>query len=109
MENGDRPTQARLPSAIAPPGDEDNAAYEFRLFAGSTGNRPSNRPDNGLQRITLRSPTPLNSEPGFLRPQRPDGHYFSGDKSSEMAERFSSVAVSGEQVLEGLKMRWVCL
>lgn len=109
LEHEERPPEGNLSSTDGqPPRDEDEAAYDFRLFAGSSGVRQSNSQGNGLQRITLRSPTPLNGEPGFIRPQRPEGYYFSGAKSAEQAERFSVAAVSGEQVLEGLKTRWVC-
>jgi len=101
-------SQGKLSSIVEPPRDEDEAAYEFRLFAGSSGIGPSKSQGNGLQRITLRSPTPLNGEPGFIRPQRPEGYYFTGPGSVEQTERFSAAAVSGEQVLEGLKTRWVC-
>lgn len=108
LEHGELSPQGNLSSTNEPPRDEDEAAYEFRLFAGLSGFGPSESQGNGLQRITLRSPTPLNGEPGFIRPQRPEGYYLTGAGSVGQAEQFSAAAVSGEQVLKGLKTRWVC-
>lgn len=89
------------------PDQED--AYDFRLFT-----RPSNSglasigKSSAPQRITLKSPSPAA---GGLDPEsggRPDTYYFTGDTGSELAEQYARAAVSGEDVDEGLKMRWVC-
>ncbi len=99
-------TETRSPDGDAPGFQEDN--YEFCLFSKPTHAEASATPDKGYQRIALRSPTPTATEPTFLIPRRPDSFYFAGPTTSEQELKFRQAAVSGEDVLEGVKVRWVC-
>lgn len=97
----------KLPRATGSLPDQEEASYEFRLFARPSGSGLETSESNELPRVALRSPTPLNSEPGFVNPQRAEDYYFTGKPSAEQAEQFSRATVSGEQVLKNLGMRWV--
>lgn len=105
--NNGEPSRANIPSTVEPPVDDDEVAYDFRLFARSAGSGLPASQKPGLQRITLRSPTPINAEPGFMKAQRPQSYYLTGATTAELAEQFSRSAVSGKQVVECLKTRWV--
>lgn len=87
--------------------NEDEEVYEFRLFKKPSGPEISNRSHHIFQKIALRSPTPESGEPGFLKPRRPDNYYFTGDANAELVEQYQRAAVSGAEILEGLKARWV--
>lgn len=95
-------------SNIGPPPGEHEEAYEFRLFAKPSGSGPLKEGCQGLQRIALRSPTPVNREPGFVEPLRPEAFHFTGITSAEQVERYQKAAVSGEEILKGMNVRWVC-
>lgn len=97
----------KLPRATGSLPDQEEASYEFRLFARPSASGLATDERNELPRVALRSPTPLNSEPGLINPQRAEDYYFTGKTSAEQAEQFARAAVSGEQVLENLGMRWV--
>ena len=93
------------------PVDENEESYNFRLFAKNVQSAqpvPSQNPSESLQKIVLRSPSPANSEPGFVNPRRPEEYYFTGVLNVEQAECFRQSAVSGEHILEGLGKSWVC-
>ena len=83
---------------------EDEEEYDFRLFK-----RPSESvgASNVLQRIALRSPSPASGESAFANGGRPDKYYFAGDTGRELAEQYTQAAISGQDIMEGLKMRWV--
>lgn len=85
---------------------EDIEAYEFRLFArplkeSSGEHRPS------THQVTLRSPTPINCEPGFLIARRPDSYYFTSTLDEALAVQFNVAAISGDEVVKQSKTRWV--
>lgn len=87
---------------------DDDKGYNFHLFArpsalGSASVGTSNRP----QRIALRSPSPAGGELGFSSGGRPHEYYFAGDTSAELAEQYVRAAVSSQDIMEGLKIRWV--
>ena len=97
-------------SPNAPSHHESEEAYDFPLFARSVkdvGKRSAEDAERNLHRIALKSPSPVNHEPGFVTPQRPGGFYFTGLSSEEQAEQFRQVAVTGKQILEGLEKKWV--
>ena len=89
------------------PAVEDEENYEFRLFARPSAAGPSNEAGITTQMITLRSPTPLGGEPGFVNQRRSERYYFTGTASAELMDQYHKAAVSGETILEGLKVRWV--
>lgn len=96
-------------NAIAPEpaSKEDEEVYEFRLFAKPLKPELSREPNHSLQKIALRSPTPKSGEAGFLKTRRPDAYYFTGAVSAERTEQYQRAAVSGGEILEGLKTTWV--
>lgn len=77
-------------------------AFEFRLFSKKSALVP------GAQRIVLRSPTPTNQNPGFLVPSRPDSYYFTNASSIEKIQQYQQAAVTGDDIMKGLKDIWVC-
>ena len=87
--------------------EEDTEEYEFRLFSGS--NAADTVHGKTLQRIAIRSPSPFNGDPGFVIPQRPSEYYFTGKLDVSCEEEFLAAAVSGDEVLKGLGVKWVCI
>lgn len=88
---------------------EDREEYDFRLFTRPhASGTASVGASNGPQRIAIRSPSPAGGESGFTSAGRPDNYYFAGDTGAELAEQYARAAVSGQDIVEGLKMRWVC-
>ena len=89
-------------------GHLEEDGYDFRLFS-----RPSAKPTDsksrctGLQRIVLRSPSPANGEPGFVDLRRLDSYYFSRPTTAETLEQYRVAAVTGEEIMRGLDIRWV--
>ena len=89
--------------------DDDVDGYEFRLFTRTSALGPASvGKSNGPQRITLRSPSPAHGGLGFESGGRPDSYYFTGDTGLELAKQYTQAAVSGQDVIEGLKRSWVC-
>lgn len=87
---------------------EDEEEYDFRLFKRPSELGPASvGASNVLQRIALRSPSPASGESAFANGRRPDEYYFTGDTGRELAEQYAQAAVSGQDIMEGLKMRWV--
>ena len=86
--------------------DEDEG-YSFRLFARPVVPGLPEGEEQGPQKISLRSPSPASGEPGFVNAERPATYYFTGEINEERAEQYRRAAVSGEQLLQGLKTRWV--
>lgn len=87
---------------------EDEEEYDFLLFKRpSEPGLASVGASNVLQRIALRSPSPARGESAFANGGRPDKYYFAGDTGRELAEQYAQTAVSGHDIMEGLKMRWV--
>lgn len=88
---------------------EDEEEYDFRLFKRPLASGPASvGASTGPQRIALRSPSPADGELGFTSGGRPEKYYFAGDVGSELAGQYARAAVSGQDIIEGLKMRWVC-
>ena len=88
---------------------DDPDGYEFRLFTRSSAwGQASVGTSNDPQRITLRSPSPADGGLGFKIGGRPDNHYFTGDTGPELAKQFAQAAVSGQDVIDGLKRSCVC-
>ena len=88
------------------PNDEDEG-YSFRLFARPVVPGLPKAEEQGPQKISLRSPSPTRGEPGFVKAERPATYYFTGETSEERADQYRQAAVSGEQLLQGRKTRWV--
>lgn len=113
-ESALEPTDRDVVAAPAPASptqdakDQDEHGYEFRLFSKPRGRvSVSERSQDGPQRIVLRSPSPVNPEPGFLRPRRPEAYYFTGSTNDERLKEYRMAAVGGEEILKGLDVRWV--
>ena len=88
---------------------EEADGYEFNLFTRSSASGlASVGTSNGPQRITLRSPSPADDGLGCTGEGRPDNYYFTGDTGLELAKQYTQAAVSGQDVIEGLKKSWVC-
>ncbi|KAF6230880.1 hypothetical protein HO173_010996 [Letharia columbiana] len=86
---------------------EDREEYDFRLFTRPhASGTASVGASNGPQRIAIRSPSPAGGESGFTSVGRPDKYYFAGDTGAELAQQYARAAVSGQDIVEGLKMRW---
>lgn len=86
--------------------DDEVADYEFRLFSGPSSKK-AEISDGVMQRVAIRSPTPTSGEPGFVVPRRPDTYYFTGSLDSIKAGRIAAAAVSGEDIIQGLSLKWV--
>ena len=83
--------------------------YEFHLFTKSSAlGLASVGTRNGPQRITLRSPSPGDGGLGFKSGGRPDNYYFTGETGLELTKQYTQAAVSGQDIIEGLKRTWVC-
>lgn len=74
--------------------------FSFRLFNSSSA---------ASAKVVVRSPTPTHREPGFVVSRRPDAFYFASPAGDALKEQYCDVAVSGEQILGGLKVPWVWL
>lgn len=99
-ENGlDMKTGAVGGDVIVEPSDD---AFQFRLFSKKSALAPE------AQRIVLRSPTPTNQNPGFLVPSRPDSYYFTNASSIKKLQQYQQAAVTGDDIMKGLKVIWVC-
>ena len=86
---------------------EEDSAFDFRLFSRSAKVGISGAIGNSPQRIQLRSPTPQHGDPGFLVSRRPPSYYFFGPGSEQRAHQYAQAAVSGEDILNNSKMKWV--
>jgi len=96
-------TQHTDPISVTPEAD----GYEFRLFAKPAKGTAQEKIGNTLQKIALRSPTPADRDPGFMQARRPDSFYFTGRGNPEQAKRFQESAVSAEDIMKNVSMRWV--
>ncbi|KAI9778332.1 MAG: hypothetical protein M1839_008119 [Geoglossum umbratile] len=70
--------------------------FEFRLFSstGASNSKASSRPS--VHKVVLRSPSPVNTEPGFVT-KRPESYYFA--RTAERGEEFKSIVVEGTELL----------
>jgi len=85
------------------PNDEaEEEEVAFRLFAPTS----SNTKEGTTQIIRLRSPTPMDLEPGLVNPVRDRSYFFTGDTSSDLAEEYAIAAVSGEDVRARSQSYW---
>lgn len=91
------------------PQSDNGEVYDFPLFARPSASGPASVGlNNGPQRITLRSPSPARDSLGLIGEGRPDEYYFAGDTGPELTAQYTQAAVSGQDIIEGLSMRWVC-
>ncbi|KAI4200451.1 MAG: hypothetical protein LQ350_003899 [Teloschistes chrysophthalmus] len=84
-------------AAIDEPAED---AYDFRLFSASKSKNDDGSTATPLLKIILRSPEPEGGESGFVRPRRLEGYYFTGARSREEQERYSDVAIEGDNVVK---------
>lgn len=84
---------------------EHEEAYDFCLFTRQSASAGAS---NVLQRVDLRSPDPVGGQLDFTNRGRPDEYYFAGHPDAELAEEYMRAAVSSQDIIEGLRMRWVC-
>ena len=83
--------------------------YAFRLFTRRSASGPASvGTSKDPQQITIRSPSPAGVDLTLTRRGPPDKYYFTGDTSPELAEQYAQAAVSGQDIIDGFKMRWVC-
>ena len=88
---------------------EGEEVYEFRLFTTSSALGPASLGGGDFShRIALRSPSPAGGGSRFTARGRPDEYYFAGHAGLELAEQYLEAAVSGQDIIDGLKMKWVC-
>ena len=87
--------------------EDSVGVYDFPLFSKKISFESSNRDNQALQRIVLRSPTPNSLNPGFLESQRSRSYYFTGQTSKEKLEQYQKVAISDEDIRKRLQERWV--
>ena len=126
FDNASSPQQVSQPivtSQSPPPAESPTSSgYAFRLFARksdpkdrslstkqdveSSTKQPTST-ENSVSHVILRSPTPENQEPGFVQPHRRRDYYFTGVISAEEKARFNQTALSGQDVLAQLHVRWV--
>ncbi|KAL8693934.1 MAG: hypothetical protein Q9218_001348 [Villophora microphyllina] len=91
------------PAVVNEPVEEE---YDFKLFSSKTRNDAGGTTPS-LPKVLLRSPSPESGGPGFVRPQRPEGHYFTGHRTTEEKKRFQDVAIEGGDVLKESQSRWL--
>lgn len=82
----------------AEPAEEEQ--LDFRLFAAASARQQE------PAKIRLRSPTPTNAQPGFIRPSRDISYYLADSLTSSQYSRVAAVAVTGEQVLARAYTPW---
>lgn len=83
---------------------QDGDAYEFRLFAKPLD--PTKPTTN--TRIVVKSPTPIQGDPGFVRSRRLDAYYFTGNTGEALMEQYRNAAVTVQHITKGVAVRWVC-
>jgi len=92
------------PTGTAEAEAQDEDEYEFRLFA-----KPLDSTKHTTNtRIVLKSLTPIQGDPGFVKSRRSDAYYFTGNTSEALMEQYRCAAVTGEHITRGLGVRWVC-
>jgi len=91
-------------SAEAEAEAQNEDEYEFHLFAKPLD---STKPTTKT-RVIVRSPTPTQGDPGFVKSRRFDAYYFTGNTGEVLREQYRSATVTGEQITRGLAVRWVC-
>ena len=82
--------------------EPENEEVAFRLFAPTTGGGSS----QNAQVIRLRSPTPEEKEPGFLRPRTSDRYYLTGPLPKYLQRQYDVAAVTGDDVRSQGKIHW---
>lgn len=106
--NGGADSDAAHGAASEQAQDEKAEEYDFRLFTRTSALGTAHiGTSNGPQRVTLRSPSPVGNALVLASRGRPDEYYFAGLTSPELADQYTRAAVSGPEIIEGLKMRWV--
>lgn len=83
---------------------EEEDELEFRLFAPDTGKLTTQ--DARTQVIRIRSPTPEDTDPGFINPYRKQSFFFAGVPSAIQAEQYALAAVSGHDIVERSRSYW---
>ena len=89
--------------------EQQGEEYEFRLFSGPNAAVDASGKNDNVKRIAIRSPSPVNKDPGFVIAERPAGYYFTGQLDQSRKEEFLVAAVSGEEVLGGVDTKWVSI
>src|SRR6266516_4384175 len=98
------------PVVVKQDDDNNNDALEFRLFLGTpniSGIAGEITTKKSIHKITLRSPSPVGAEGGFVVPHRPLEYYFATNTAAEAKERFLNAAISGEDILKSAESIWV--
>jgi hypothetical protein len=78
---------------------EEEHAFEFRLFSGPSASAPR------TQKIVLDDEASELGECGFIRRERDRAFYIAAKAEGEARARFQFAALSGEDVLQGMKRR----
>ncbi|KAK3111510.1 hypothetical protein LTR53_013163 [Teratosphaeriaceae sp. CCFEE 6253] len=86
-------------SAGAEAGDD---GLEFRMFATTR----KGEGEASASRVRLRSPTPLNTTPGFVDSNRDRSYYLVGTRTAVESARYEHAAVSGAEVLDHSRTPW---
>ncbi|KAH8771557.1 hypothetical protein F5882DRAFT_300882 [Hyaloscypha sp. PMI_1271] len=94
------PKHKATASTHARNGDEEEHAFEFRLFSGPSASGPR------TQKIVLVDDEASGlGEGGFIRRERDRAFYIAEKAEGEARTRFQFAALSGDDVLQGMKRR----
>lgn len=87
--------------------DDEAVEFEFRLFS-KPAVKASTATDgiDTATRITIRSPSPIIGESGFIQPRRPESYYFKYILSEEEKQRLLASAVSGQDIVAESQRSW---
>ena len=89
--------------------ENQEEAFTFRLFARKLGAPTlSSNECSDPPKVVLRSPAPENRSPQFLVSRKSDSHYFTGRFDTAKAEQYREAVVTGEDIIERSRQRWVC-
>ena len=87
--------------------NEDDGAYEFRLFSKPVSKLSNQeQPPVHPSRILIRSPSPATTEAAFVK-QRPNSYYFTGSVNPETKARYCDIAISGQAIKAEAARRFV--
>lgn len=81
--------------------------YSFRLFSKKATSNHATSTGGAYQTINLRSPTPHDTNPGFVVQYRPATYYFTGSTAAKSSEQYRQAAVAGEEIIQNLQTQWV--
>ncbi|KAL9603785.1 MAG: hypothetical protein Q9219_000894 [cf. Caloplaca sp. 3 TL-2023] len=97
-----KPDENRSAAAEAHDTPEEQV-FQFRLFSNKS--RQSEGSNLHPPTIRITSPEPVSREPGFVRPGRPEDHYFTNHTEVDR-KRYEVVAVDGDDIVREAGLKW---